>query len=433
MDSSLAGRLRYVAEAAWRRRYFILLPFLVSIPLSVFVSGLLPQKYVVRTMLIMQENNSDLLLLAGRLQGDTRPLITGPALMMRKAALEALLKSRRVLEPALEDIMGEEYPKARIRQAEAREELAKSISLELIGHQFIEFRLKGTKPKQMGENLRAITSRFLESLLMADRGSASAAQLVLESRKLDLSKAEKAVSEFEREIAGGFAGGNGLSKASRLKETTQRLEAKKRELRAVNLAIDEVPSEAGGGPSGLKARRDELRDEVGQLLADVQAIETPTYKKEMQTDELGKRLRRRLKEAKANLKNFAKRYANPGASSLLPLELVKSPENIRMIDPPRDPEFAVVSRLTYIIAGILAGLVLGCSAAIVAEALDQRLRYPEEFVAVFGAPMICRLPNSRHVTDDPLSLENRSTQPSQNVTQLRPEDRRKTETRASKL
>ena len=88
MDSSLAGRLRYVAEAAWRRRYFILLPFLVSIPLSVFVSGLLPQKYVVRTMLIMQENNSDLLLLAGRLQGDTRPLITGPALMMRKAAKE---------------------------------------------------------------------------------------------------------------------------------------------------------------------------------------------------------------------------------------------------------------------------------------------------------------------------------------------------------
>src|SRR5690606_8120650 len=61
-------------------------------------------------------------------------------------------------------------------------------------------------------------------------------------------------------------------------------------------------------------------------------------------------------------------------------------------DPPKDPELGLMSRVVYVIAGILAGLGVGCSGAVVAEALDRRLRQPEEFREILGAPIVCHLP-----------------------------------------
>lgn len=473
IDLSFTERLRRYVEVAWRRRFFILVPLLASIPLSVIGSNLLPEKYIARTLLLFQKGNSNPLEFSDRYENPVIEVMEG---------LEALLKSQHILDSALKQIMGEDYPKTARQQALVRQDLADSISIIPIGRNFFEFRLMGSGPQGMGQKLEVVTSRFLESLLVADRAPASAAEMVLERRKLEMQQAVKAVEEFERETTRDQAGRNTPTKARQLEETAQRLEAKKQELKTVEFKIDKELTKTGDGLpdrrsrgseivaepirdwsptspmdkiaklikdlgavrstddltnsseiapakkqpvdtseiASLKAKRDWLRGEIGQLAANVHWIEASIAENERRI-EIGKRLKRQLQEATANYNNYAK-YADPViVSSAGPLQVVASPGQIKVIDRPEDPEFPQWSRTTYIFAGILAGLALGCSAAIVAEILDQRLRHPEEFVAILGAPMICRLPNS-HGIDDP---------PTDNVTRLWRADRRSEQTRGS--
>ena len=46
------GRL---LQAAWRRRYLILIPILVMLPLSIVAAKLLPVPYVAKALLLLQE------------------------------------------------------------------------------------------------------------------------------------------------------------------------------------------------------------------------------------------------------------------------------------------------------------------------------------------------------------------------------------------
>jgi len=478
VESSLAKNVHYFIEIVWRRRFFILVPLLVSIPLIVIGSAYLPVRYTARTLLFFENAISDPLRLERvRYQYQRR----APSL---HDEINALLKSGFIIDSALKQIMGEEYPKTATQQALARQRLRASLSVIQIGSGFYEIRLRASDPQELGEKLEVVTSRFLESLLMGGRAPATSVQLVLKRRKFEMQQAEKAVKEFERDIAGEQAGRNMLTKASQLEKTAQRVEAKKQELTTVNLAIDKALSETGDGlpdrrargreivaepirdrsptslvekmreliktlllvrsaagvtePSevaaakkplaesskiaGLKAKRDRLQGEVDRLAADVQGIEAFLAEQEGAID-LAKRLNRQLQETTAAYQSYVKWQPNSSTASRRPLKLGGSPGNIKVIDPPRDPKFADVSRMMYVMAGIFAGLVLGCSAAIVAEMFDQRLRRPEEFVAILGAPVICRLPTSQGI-DDPLSLEIESAQKRHKVTPIRQGDRR---------
>ena len=463
MDASFARSLRNLFEVGWSRRYFILIPFLVSIPLSVIGSAFLPGTYVVSTLLLLQENYDDPLQSQGNVYAGADALLAARALVKRAEGLEALLKSERVLGLALQDIRGmtgEEYPETGTSQGWPRNKLAGSLSIKPIGKDFLEISLKGSDPNGMGKKLELITSRFLGILLVADRGPAAAVQVVGERRRSDLLRAKKAVEKFERESAEAQDKQKQLLKARSLKETVQRLESRKRQVEKVELAITEAQSQTGGSlndpstrsqevitkpiwgwspttyieklingssnslltgrsmespevaadkdlpgdPSkiaGLEARREELKGEVDRLASTVQSIQASSVRSEPNSG-VGKRLTKQLEEAAAKYQSFKKQFGNPGVGAARPLKLVGSPENIRVIDPPKDPKSPTVPRSLYIIAGIFAGFALGCSAAVLAEVLDQRLRRPEEFVAVLGAPLICRLPNSRRIDDPPI-------------------------------
>lgn len=474
VNSSLALGLRHGFEMAWRRRYLILVPLLLSIPLSLVGSAFLSQQYEVRTLLLLQEGSTNSLRSVSHIDYSSNPLTAGNALVERLEGLKALLKSERVLDAALKEIMGKDYPQTGKLQGSARRDLADSLSIKQIGKDFIELHLTGSDPQALGRKLEVITSRFLESLLLGNEGPAAAVHVVLERRKSDVQRAEKALKEFERKIAEEQAGRNVLTKARQLQETSQRLDAKKQELKTVEFKIDkalretgdELPdpkdraSEINAKPSrgltsytdrlikallatlsaarltdfsevatakksqaepskiaGLEAKRDRLREEVDLLVAEVRRIEAPAAGDEGQITELGEPLKQRFEEAIANYQSFMRRYSNSELLAKRPLSLVESPENIRVIDPPKDPESPVVARWVYFLAGIVAGLALGCSAAIVAETIDPRLYRPEEFVAIFGAPVICRLPPSQGI-DDPTSLEIESARTMHNVTPI---------------
>lgn len=465
---SMAQALYRALQIGWRRRLFVLIPFLVSIPLSIIGSDLLPEKYVARTLLFFQASSTNPL----QSQSDRTQTPT----ISIYDEINALLKSAHILDSALKQIMGEEYPKTEKQQALAREELADSLSIRQLGRNFYEFHLKSSDPQGMGEKLEVVMSRFLETLLTSDRAPSTSVQLVLNRRKFEMQQAQKALEEFEGDIGKEQTARNMPIKAGQLKEMVPRLEAKKQELKTVKLTIDKVLRETGeerpnrvdrgwetaaeltSDPSPthltqniknmfkrllpvssevgltessevvtgkkphprsakideLKAKRDQLQDEVDQLAANVQAINA-TLAEGDRNIELGKRLKRHLQETTAAYQSYTRRYADSGSEQ--PLQLVGSPGDIKVIDPPMDPKFPDLSRKMYIIAGILAGLVLGSSAAIVAEVLDQRLRHPAEFVAILGAPVICRLPTSRGI-DDSQSQKIEVTQTIPSVTQL---------------
>jgi uncharacterized protein involved in exopolysaccharide biosynthesis len=78
--------------------------------------------------------------------------------------------------------------------------------------------------------------------------------------------------------------------------------------------------------------------------------------------------------------------------------ILRAPELIRIVDPPRDPDFPTRSPIVYLFAALAAGILLGLGLASIAEFLDTSLRDPEEFSEVAGAPLITRIGARKHQT-----------------------------------
>ena len=58
MQQNLFDITNQLIETAWRRRMLLLVPLLVMLPLSILGSRLLPQTYVTKALLAMQESGS---------------------------------------------------------------------------------------------------------------------------------------------------------------------------------------------------------------------------------------------------------------------------------------------------------------------------------------------------------------------------------------
>lgn len=452
MEASVEQRLHHAMEFAWRRRFYFLVPFVVSIPLSIWGSAMLPERYTARALLFFEHDSND------PLQSRSHGYRPRPPSLHDE--ISTLLRSGHILDPALKKIMGLEYPKTSRQQALARERLRDSLSVGQIGRSFYEFSIKGSDPKALGQKLEVVTSLFLESLLMGKRGPASSVQTVLAHHKMEMQKAERAVERVEREIREQDANQNKQTQVRKLQEISQRLEAKEQDLATAGLAIHKAPNETVDGlpaerasgqdsfaqpikgkeqpQNGLMyrvqeriksilalrsalalkenlqtpdaktplaqspkiyarlAKYDRLQAEIDQLAAERRAIETSIADKERKI-EAAKRLKQRLEETTVSYNSYLQRYANSIRTDKRPLELVGSPDNIKIVDPPKEPKFADVSRTMYAMAGILAGFLVGCGAALASETFDKRLRRPEQFVAILGAPVICRLPMSHGV------------------------------------
>lgn len=63
-----------------------------------------------------------------------------------------------------------------------------------------------------------------------------------------------------------------------------------------------------------------------------------------------------------------------------------------MIDPPKDPERPVAGRSLTALIGIAAGLILGLALALIAEALDRRVRTESDLRRIPDLPLVLRLP-----------------------------------------
>jgi hypothetical protein len=363
-----------------------------------------------------------------------KDIATNIAMRERVAGLEALLKSDRVLSTALHDMLGDKFPTDPEELALREHELATELSLELLGADFMEFRLKGSDPKGMGKQLEIITSRFLEGLLVPEQNMPSAIQVLLDRRQEDLEAAERAYETFKHQVSNKMSAST-ISDVARLNELKQQLQKKSAELEAATTEVvaarKEVPDNIAVG--------NQLDDEVARLSAEIASLESGTTDRHSEVQEATRRLtpllklkeaealrtslqidveqltrsaealersiidyarierrQQRLEQDVANARqaydSYKNRYYITGTTEAL--SVLNAPERIKVIDTPKDPEFPVNSTSKYVIAGIAASIIMGVALVMLAEATDQRMRRPNEFTEFTGLPVIARLPKA---------------------------------------
>ena len=428
MKDGLFDIFRFLIELAWRRRRLILLPLVTVIPFSVVLAYLLPQSFASRALLVLQEQSADTPLARGTQQNDR--------VRERAPGLEALLRSERVLGSALRDVMGERFPADPRAAAMEIREFGRRLKFEMIGSDFLEFQLQGSRPQGLGRELEAITSRFLENLLSPELSAVSAPQVLLDRRREELRQAQQALSDFKAQLGDRGLAGIAANRA-RLAELTRREQAlaadiiaanddivtvaasldlagERLDRRAVEAAIRAVDeqliqlqrrgqTDANGSAAALRQRLVTLRrieaqlirkDDLATELSELNAAKA----RQAQAEADGRtpegqliRLERDAALAQQQYDAYVRRFPAT-TSAFSSLQVLRAPERIRVIDTPKDPEFPLASRLRYIIAGVIAALMLSGGLAVAAEALDQRLRRQGEFEAVAGVPVLARLP-----------------------------------------
>jgi hypothetical protein len=363
-------------RAAWRRRYLLLVPILVMLPLSIVVAKKLPVPYATKALLLLQE-----------------PGIEGPAgtafavserIEERAPGLELLLKSERVLAPAIADLKqaGLVPPDAE----DATEDFQDRLSLRLVGLDILEIELQGNTQQGLGRQLGEIVTRFL-AVLMTDQGAMTAGQLLVEDSLSAWRAAEQnhiaAVAKLSALLPKGLQDISG-----QIGLIDERLKSKQAELAAVTDELQRSTSQTQALPPQAVAKKDRLVKEVAEIEAEHRKLEGLIAEYRRLEEEIPG-LKADATAAQQKYATLSEQYAS---AAEYPQRLLDAPERIRIIERPGDPKSPETSRLLYVLFGVSASMVLGVGLAWGAEQLDPLLRDGRDFSAAAGIPVVAYLP-----------------------------------------
>ena len=415
--------LKDIVRAAWRRRWLFATAFLVLLPLSAIFAKFQPKPYVAHSLLLLQETGRDTLL-------SKNSDVPSGSMQERINGLQALLKSNHVLTTSVRQILGDETPSDPRQLAYLVKDLDEALSLTLVGNEFIEFQLKGTNPQGLGKKLETVMLTLMETL-MSDQNTTSAAQLLIERRRDELRASEKTFAELKAIVDARWT--LRPQKLQDVEKLKQQLDEKSTALKAVigerdaarqalegsaaaatpitdqiQLANAEVQrlSSSGGTSSPeyqLATRRatqlhkiDDLEKRAGGLQTEIDTTKAAIKQTGTEIDEAvslkGKLAvaEEQVRSKRAQFEVYSKRYAALPSGQLL--TVLNAPERMKMIDPPRDPEIPETTGSRYLLAGLLASILLPASLAVLAEMFDTTLRRESDFVEATGAPVLARLP-----------------------------------------
>jgi len=409
MNRSPAQVVRYLMQAGWRRRWLLVIPVLIMLPVGLLATKFMPLTYVSRSLMLLQES------------AETGPLAREPTNAQfitneeRLAALRALLLSDRVMGAVIDDF-GITDPKLRATKIR---DLRQDVWLEGAGTNFIEIYHSGPSPVGLGKQLENIMARFLQALV-PNEDEPDAIQILLDKHTRDLAAARATKVDLERRLS-ALSIQDPVAAEVELGELGREREAKAQELREAEEAVErarpsgmlssativelqqEVDRLTGSKASddGTSMRAEEvgpLRDALGRrkaVLADQEKIAAAIATEQRKISDY-ERLKaeiaateREIATEEQQLDATRKRLDSVRLMSVT--GILRAPELIRIVDPPRDPEFPTRSPLIYLLAALAAGAVLGLGLASIAEFLDTRLRDPEDFSEIAGVPVITRI------------------------------------------
>lgn len=149
------NRVAQIVRMFWRRRLALLLPFLIMIPISFAATMLLPQKYVARALILMQEADPQNPLVS-------RTAVVAERIPDRIAGMRALLRSDNVLSDVVKELDGN--PQMPVIQRNLRiQEYRQALELDNVGNNLLEFRLSGSRREGLGGELAVVIKHFLET------------------------------------------------------------------------------------------------------------------------------------------------------------------------------------------------------------------------------------------------------------------------------
>lgn len=410
--------LRMVLEIAWRRRYLLVVPFLLMIPLAFLIQKFAPRTYVTKSLMVLMETGSNPFS-RGEGGGGSSPYTFRP----RVEGLKALLLSDRVLDNVMRDLLGADAPSDPRGADLWRSDFAERLSLDPVGTDFIELKLKGGDPKGMGRQLEVVVSRFLDAL-MPGGASLGATELLLSKRKEELTTAQRAYQDFKTR----FDNSEDAARLQTLRQSSGQYAQRSRELEEVTARIDQIRRDLGSdAPSAisLDAEVNRLREGLAsagqaesadltarlqkllslqaavaqrsQLQRDVQALgrtveglqrsQQRLLDSERQLDSLA----RELDQAKTLYDSYVARYGGQLNSRSSALTFA-APERIKLVDLPVDPTVPVGTLRVYLLIGFMGSIMLGLGLTLLAEILDPKLRSYRQVPSISGLPVLARLP-----------------------------------------
>jgi uncharacterized protein involved in exopolysaccharide biosynthesis len=415
---SVSARLYNSLEILWRRRWLIIVPILTLGPLALLAGKYLPKTYVAHALMMLPETRADTPFTRDRASsGNMRERISG---------FRALLKSDRVLRDAMLDILGENVPETPRQQELWINSMSDNLSLDLVGTEFLEFRLKGTERLGLGKQLEAVTTRFLEGLLAPYNSGTTASATVLDKYRQRMVSAQKAYDEKAMVTPMGATragsrpdGANKTDTAKFALPNKSVLEILKEKSSApgtdsVNLseALDRARTRVatleatrGADDAELRRAKSQLENLEQAWSANAQTTSSvsisvapvlvgpidrrgksaaPEIQLSSQGDLL--QLEATLLEAKRAYQGYLKRHTT--STNVAGGEIVSTSDRILIIDAPRDPQLPATSGIKFAMGGVLASVLLGLGLAAIAEMLDQRLRRPRQFENIAKLPIV---------------------------------------------
>jgi hypothetical protein len=188
VNDGLGELIRYLLEAAWRRRLLILLPVTVFFLLSVLAVWSWPRMYAANLLIMLQERNNPNIL---RSNADIFR-----ELRITVDEIETLLKSDRVLTSAVLDLRrGRGIPGDKEIQDEVKR-LRSSLFVKVVGNELIEIELRDTAASGLGNKLAIVSTRFLETFLAREDSLKTARHFAIEQRSRDLKEARAALDAW---------------------------------------------------------------------------------------------------------------------------------------------------------------------------------------------------------------------------------------------
>lgn len=404
--------IQRVLALFWNRRYLVFTPLMLALPLGILLSIVLPRTYVASTLLLLQESGSSSFL------GSSSPMQPYQS-QDRFNGLQALLKSDRVLRSVVAELERDAPPQTARLQSLAIDRLKSSINLSQLNSEMIEIRLRGPKSEGLGKTLEIITARLLESLLSPEEVVVTAPQLIVEHRRSQLVSSQKAYQAFLHRLQSDRPEGSKSSPAAS-SESIDDLRVRAAALRAnlglkdatgtsLETSIDHARARVAEGAAKNDAPRldiaiaqrqldqlVELRDVEGRIAAHPDTSSRPGENKDLSiasTIEEAAKLYSAVQIATEKFNDAERRFGTRLAG--VKFQILRAPEQITIIDPPKDPEFPTLSRTIIILSTLALAGIFGLGAALIADFADPRIRSIETLSRLTGAPVWGRLPAAR--------------------------------------
>ncbi len=197
MIRNLGDIIYVVLNAAWRRRYLLVIPMLLMPVVAYFASDKVTKSYSTGMSILIQE--------PAALNPFLEDFALSPNLKERMAPLKALLKSEHVLSDVLTELGEFDANTSPIEKLRKVRTLSRSIDSRLIGQEVIKLTITGSKSEGLAKRLNAVAKHFIERIVAPERSSVEGSEKFLRAqmnaRAEQLQQAEARLVSFKVENA----------------------------------------------------------------------------------------------------------------------------------------------------------------------------------------------------------------------------------------